>query len=98
MQGASSSGAGAGGVSVGGNSQNNPAGGDGPVQPKPAGQGDSRTAGSDADSAAKAQALKNDPWFSKLPPELRDAIQSKTRNRPPRGYEERLRRYFESND
>ena len=33
-----------------------------------------------------------------IPPSLRTAIQSKARGKAPRGYEERLRRYFESID
>ena len=39
-----------------------------------------------------------EPWFAKLPPGLRAAIQAKARGKAPRGYEERLRRYFESVD
>ena len=38
------------------------------------------------------------PWFARLPPELREAIRMRGRQPPPRGYEERLRRYFESVD
>ena len=38
------------------------------------------------------------PWFAKLPPELRNAIRNNAQRRPPRGYEERLKRYFESMD
>jgi len=38
------------------------------------------------------------PWFAKLPPELRKAIRNNARQRPPKGYEQRLRRYFESVD
>jgi len=40
----------------------------------------------------------SEPWFARLPPELRRAIRSGATRRPPRGYEERLRRYFESVD
>jgi hypothetical protein len=89
--------AGTGGVSTGGSTPNNQIGPEQELKLNPPGAAsDSRTEGSDADSDAKAQAFQNDPWFSKLPPELRDAIRSKARNRAPRGYEERLRRYFES--
>lgn len=35
-------------------------------------------------------------WMARLPPELRAAIQARGRRPPPRGYEERLQRYFES--
>ena len=38
------------------------------------------------------------PWFARLPPGLREAIRSRGRLPSPRGYEERLRRYFESAD
>jgi hypothetical protein len=40
--------------------------------------------------------LENETWFAKLPPSVRAAIQAKSRGKAPRGYEERLRRYFES--
>lgn len=59
---------------------------------------DSRTDGSKEDSAAKARAFEKEPWFAKLPPALQQAIQAKSRQRAPRGYEERLRRYFENVD
>ncbi len=39
-----------------------------------------------------------EPWFAKLPPELRKAIRNHSRRRAPRGYEERLKRYFQSVD
>ena len=42
--------------------------------------------------------LADEPWFARLPPSLRQAIQAQARQRPPRGYEERLRRYFGSAD
>ncbi len=35
------------------------------------------------------------PWFTRLPPALRDALRTQGRRPPPRGYEERLQRYFE---
>jgi hypothetical protein len=38
----------------------------------------------------------SDVWMARLPPELRAAIQARSRRLPPRGYEERLKRYFES--
>jgi len=59
---------------------------------------DSRTASSDHDSGAKARSFHREPWFTQLPPELRKAILANTKHRPPRGYEERLRRYFENVD
>jgi hypothetical protein len=47
---------------------------------------------------AKARDLSGEPWFAKLPPDLQRAIQAKARSRAPKGYEERLRRYFENVD
>ena len=58
----------------------------------------SRAAGSKEDSDSAAKKFNRDPWFSKLPPELRSAIEAKSRRQAPRGYEERLRRYFENID
>ncbi len=52
----------------------------------------------DGTSADERRSLKDSPWFAKLPPALRESIRARTRRRPPRGYEERLRRYFESVD
>jgi hypothetical protein len=59
---------------------------------------DSQTADSDKDSDVKARGFENEPWFAKRPPELRKAIQAKARPRAPRGYEERLKKYFENVD
>jgi hypothetical protein len=42
--------------------------------------------------------MGKEPWFSKLPPELRKAIRATNRREPPRGYEEKLRRYYENID
>jgi len=50
------------------------------------------------DAAAAARALAEEPWFAKLPPELRKAMNARAQRRAPRGYEERLQRYFESID
>ncbi len=62
---------------------------------------DSRTPDSDHD-IKKDDLDKDDPsgepWFVKLPPDLQRAIRAKSRTRAPRGYEERLRRYYESVD
>ena len=60
--------------------------------------GNSVTPNENRDSDAQAKKLESQPWFAKLPPELRKAIRAKSRRRPPRGYEERLRRYFENID
>jgi hypothetical protein len=36
--------------------------------------------------------------MAKLPPELRQAIRAQSQRAPPRGYESRLKRYFENVD
>ena len=59
---------------------------------------DSRGELVDQDTTARGARLENEAWFAKLPPSLRAAIQAKSRGKAPRGYEERLRRYFESVD
>jgi len=38
--------------------------------------------------------FSGEPWFARLPPEVRKAIEAKSRRPAPRGYEERLQRYF----
>jgi hypothetical protein len=65
---------------------------------QPAAEADSQAANSAEDAELAAHRFDREPWFAKLPPSLRDAIQSNSRCRAPRGYEERLRRYFESID
>lgn len=61
--------------------------------------GDSRANGTGTDAvAAGPSGVQAEPWFSKLPPQIRSAIQAKARGQAPRGYAERLRRYFESVD
>jgi hypothetical protein len=59
---------------------------------------DSRGEAGQQDSDVAKAKLEKEPWFAKLPPSLQQAIQSKIRGKAPRGYEERLRRYFESVD
>ncbi len=59
------------------------------------GQGGS-TVSRDADAASRA--LSHESWFTKLPPELRKAIRAKAQRPPPRSYEEKLQKYFESLD
>ncbi len=46
-------------------------------------------------SAGRRRDFSSEPWFAKLPVEVRDAIRAQARRPAPRGYEERLRRYFE---
>lgn len=51
-----------------------------------------------ADSTAKSKPLQEEPWMTKLPPEVRKALKANTQQPPPRGYEELLRRYFERDE
>jgi hypothetical protein len=50
------------------------------------------------DTGAASRALSQEIWFAKLPPELRKAIRAKAQRPPPRSYEEKLQKYFESLD
>ena len=61
-------------------------------------EGDSDAGGEGEDSTVEAKRFDGDPWFAKLPPSLRKAIQARARRNAPKGYEERLRRYFQSID
>jgi hypothetical protein len=71
---------------------------DAPLELNQPNEGKSESQNGSEDSNALARKYADQPWFAKLPPSLRQAIQARMRNRPPRGYEERLRRYFESLD
>lgn len=44
------------------------------------------------------RALGRESWFAKLPPDLRKAIRAKAQRPPPRSYEDKLQKYFESID
>jgi hypothetical protein len=96
--GASSAMASVGGVSMGGDSSSNQLSPSESLQLQPDAQGDSRAADSNQDAEIKALRFKEEPWFAELPPTLREAIHARARRRAPRGYEERMRRYFESID
>jgi hypothetical protein len=98
MPGAASSTASTGGAATGGDSSNNQQIPPGDLQLAPAAQADSRGQEVNQDSDAAALKFAREPWFARLPPSLQSAIQSKARGKAPRGYEERLRRYFESVD
>ena len=52
----------------------------------------------DGDARVGPQQFLDDPWVARLPPEMRAAIRANAQGRPPRGYEERLRRYFQNID
>jgi hypothetical protein len=74
---------------------------DGAIQKQPEGTdaGDSQSKKArEAEEGVLARQLKDEPWFAKLPPELRKSIRAGAGQKPPRAYEERLRKYFESVD
>lgn len=95
MPSAPSSTANTGGAAIAGGPTQNEETPEGPLELETAAQADSRAADSAEDPVAAARRFAEDPWFAKLPPALRNAMQSKVRRNPPRGYEELLRRYFE---
>ena len=89
----------AGTAAKGGAEQQNAKSTDAPASQNPAEKSDSRTAdGQGAGAVGGDLKFDKEPWFAKLPPELRNAIQAKSRGKAPRGYEERLKRYFENID
>jgi hypothetical protein len=67
-----------------------PSGGAGPERPAVAAQG--------RDTKVEQRNFEKEPWFTRLPPEVREAIRSSSERRPPRGYEDRLKNYFKSLD
>jgi hypothetical protein len=87
-----------GGVSKDGEAQENQEAEDAPLELNPAAKGDTRSDKEEGESDAKMRNFQTQGWFAKLPPSLQKAIQAKARRRAPRGYEQRLKRYFESID
>jgi hypothetical protein len=74
---------------------------DGAIQKQPEGTdaGDSKgDKGREKEESVLARQLKDEAWFAKLPPELRKSIRAGAGQKPPRAYEERLKKYFESVD
>ncbi len=73
----------------------------GPLQQsgEPTQPADGRSPGSGTrDASPAARVMGNEPWFAKLPPDLRKAIRAKAQRPPPRSYQEKLQKYFESID
>jgi hypothetical protein len=86
-----------GGTSKGGSGAQNPDRQEGALEVVAGKEGgDSRVPDGQSGGDIKVRAFESAPWFAKLPKELRDAIRAKSRREPPRGYEETLRRYYES--
>jgi hypothetical protein len=98
MDGAASSTASKGGAAKGGDTANNQQPPPGDLSLDPAAEGDSRGDKAERDADVAGLKFAREPWFANLPQGLKDAIQAKARGKAPRGYEERLRRYFESVD
>jgi hypothetical protein len=96
MQGAASPTAKSGGAAKSGETAANQPQPDGDPMPTPATDADSRGELASQDAAVGNLKFEGEPWFANLPPGLKAAIQAKARGKAPRGYEERLRRYFES--
>lgn len=51
-----------------------------------------------ADTTAKDKPGQEEPWMAKLPPDVRKALKSNPQQKPPRGYEDLLRRYFQKSE
>jgi hypothetical protein len=98
QEGASSSTAKKGGAAKGGKTATNQKAAKGDLESAAAADADSRGELANQDTTARGSKLESEAWFAKLPPSLQSAIQAKSRGKAPRGYEERLRRYFESVD
>ena len=50
------------------------------------------------EQAIESRLLRDESWHAKLPPELRKSIRAGVGQKPPRAYEERLKKYFQSVD
>lgn len=73
-----------------------------PLQPREQPRGDTRTGdaanpGPAGPGTPQVQPGEK-PWMAQLPPEVREALRVNSQRRPPRGYEEVLRRYFKNLD
>ena len=67
------------------------------IRPQANSHGDSRTGDDKAhDTDAAKHRFKEDPWFAKLPPNVRNALRAKSHRPAPRVYQDRLKKYFEN--
>ena len=94
---------GGGGSSRGGRSSTNMAVKQGSITPADAPQdNDTRTGerrGEDVEKdSLRLRSRKEASWFAALPRGIRKAMRSRVKKSLPRGYEERLKKYFESLD
>jgi len=99
--GAGSTSPGGGGSSRGGRSATNPDVKDGPPVLAEAPQDndtrlDEKRGGDVGDEARRKREGKEPSWFTALPEAVRNAMKSREKKTPPRGYEQRLKKYFEN--
>ncbi|MCE9555672.1 MAG: hypothetical protein K8T91_20170 [Planctomycetes bacterium] len=60
------------------------------------GEKGSKALQSQKDAEVTRKDYSKEPWFAKLPPDVQKALRSESRRPLPRGYEERLQKYFQN--